>query len=76
MLTCKNVVVNGRRTSMRLHKYTWDALSDICNREGTKLWRLCSKIDNTRGKDSLSQATRIYVLSYYRDHFEQSERQK
>ncbi|MBP5160795.1 MAG: ribbon-helix-helix domain-containing protein, partial [Alphaproteobacteria bacterium] len=30
MLLCKNVVVNGRRTSMRLDKETWTALSDIC----------------------------------------------
>lgn len=66
MLLCKNVVVNGRRTSMRLDKETWQALSDICKRENITLYKLCSLIDSSKGSSGLSSATRLFVLSYYR----------
>ena len=73
MLTCKNVIVNGRRTSMRLHEDTWKALADICVREGIRLSHLCTRIDKKRGNISLSSATRIFVLAYYKNHLEQYE---
>ena len=66
MLLCKNVVVNGRRTSMRLDKETWLALSDICRRENITLYKLCSLIDSAKGQSGLSAATRLFVLMYYR----------
>ena len=66
MLLCKNVVVNGRRTSMRLDKETWTALSDICRRENLSLYKLCSLIDTAKGNAGLSSATRLFVLTYYR----------
>ena len=66
MLLCKNVVVNGRRTSMRLDKETWNALSDICRRENITLYKLCTLIDSAKGESGLSAATRLFVLSYYR----------
>ncbi len=66
MLLCKNVVVNGRRTSMRLDKETWQALSDICKRENITLYKLCSLIDSAKGESGLSSATRLFVLTYYR----------
>ncbi|MBO5997981.1 MAG: ribbon-helix-helix domain-containing protein [Alphaproteobacteria bacterium] len=66
MLLCKNVVVNGRRTSMRLDKETWLALSDICKRENITLYKLCSLIDSSKGSSGLSSATRLFVLTYYR----------
>ena len=66
MLLCKNVMVNGRRTSMRLDKETWQALSDICRRENISLYKLCSLIDDVKGKSGLSSSTRLFVLTYYR----------
>ena len=66
MLLCKNVVVNGRRTSMRLDKETWQALSDICRRENITLYKLCSLIDSSKGASGLSSATRLFVLTYFR----------
>ncbi len=66
MLLCKNVVVNGRRTSMRLDKETWLALADICKRENITLYKLCSLIDSSKGNSGLSSATRLFVLTYYR----------
>ncbi|MBO7332552.1 MAG: ribbon-helix-helix domain-containing protein [Alphaproteobacteria bacterium] len=66
MLLCKNVVVNGRRTSMRLDRETWQALSDICKRENISLYKLCSLIDDAKQESGLSSATRLFVLTYYR----------
>ena len=66
MLVCKNVIVNGRRTSMRLDRETWISLSDICTREGITIHQLCSKIDTTKGASGLSAATRWFVLNYFR----------
>ncbi|MBR5130363.1 MAG: ribbon-helix-helix domain-containing protein [Alphaproteobacteria bacterium] len=66
MLVCKNVIVNGRRTSMRLDRETWTSLHDICARERINIHELCSKIDSVRGKSGLSSATRLFVLTYFR----------
>ena len=66
MLLCKNVIVNGRRTSMRLDKETWASLSDVCKRESINLNKLCSLIDSAKGASGLSAATRLFVLTYYR----------
>lgn len=66
MLVCKNVIVNGRRTSMRLDRETWISLADICAREGLTIHELCSKIDASKGQSGLSSATRLFVLTYFR----------
>ncbi|MBO7483634.1 MAG: ribbon-helix-helix domain-containing protein [Alphaproteobacteria bacterium] len=66
MLVCKNVIVNGRRTSMRLDRETWISLADICQRENMTIHQLCSKIDSARGNSGLSSATRLFVLTYFR----------
>ena len=74
MLICKNVIVNGRRTSMRLDRETWISLSDICAREGITIHELCSKIDRVRGRSGLSSATRLFVLSYFRAELNKYEK--
>ena len=74
MLLCKNVIVNGRRTSMRLDRETWMSLADICLREGVTIHELCSKIDNIRGRSGLSSATRLFVLTYFRCLLNQYEK--
>ena len=66
MLVCKNVIVNGRRTSMRLDRETWISLADICARENMTIHQLCSKIDSAKGNSGLSSATRLFVLTYFR----------
>lgn len=73
MLLCKNVIVNGRRTSMRLDKETWQSLADICARERLSIHDLCSKIDDVKEKSGLSSATRLFVLSYFRSILDKYE---
>jgi len=74
MLICKNVIVNGRRTSMRLDRETWISLADICDRERISIHDLCSKIDRIRGKSGLSSATRLFVLTYFRAELNKYEK--
>lgn len=76
MLVCKNVIVNGRRTSMRLDRETWTSLTDICLREKITIHELCSKIDSEREKSGLSSATRLFVLTYFRYILSKYEKDK
>lgn len=66
MLSCKNIIINGHRTSMRLDSETWFCLKDICQRESIKLHDLCTKINRVKGKSSLTASTRLFVLLYFR----------
>ena len=73
MLVCKNVIVNGRRTSMRLDRETWISLGDICDREGITIHELCSKLDKVRNRSGLSSANRLFVLTYFRSKLNKYE---
>ena len=79
MLLCKNVIVNGRRTSMRLDRETWISLADICAREGVTLHDICSRIDVVKGKAGFSASTRLFVLTYFRNllkHYEKEDKSR
>lgn len=65
-LSNRNVTVNGRRTSMRLEQEMWEALREICRREDMTVHELCSLIDDRRGLSSLTAATRVFILMYFR----------
>ncbi len=75
MTLCKNVIVNGRRTSMRLKKEEWLSLSDICWREKITLNNLCSKIDSIKGKAGLSSEIRLFILTYFQNKLNEYERE-
>ena len=74
MLICKNVIVNGRRTSIRLDRETWISLADICARERISIHELCSKIDRIRRQSGLSSAVRLFVLTYFRSELNKYEK--
>lgn len=52
---------------MRLELYSWDALREICEREGMSLNELCSMIDKRRGVMGLTAAIRVMILGYFRE---------
>lgn len=52
---------------MRLELYSWDALKEICEREGLSLNELCSIIDKRRGVMGLTAAIRVMILGYFRE---------
>jgi len=70
----RNVVVSGRRTSMRLEANLWDALGEIAHRERCSVNDLCSRVDARRGKMGLTTAVRASLVQYYRDRI--AERQQ
>ena len=67
MFFCKTVMVNGRRTSVRLLRQTWVYINEICMNENTTIHYLCSRLDQERGRMGLSTAVRMFALTYYRD---------
>jgi predicted DNA-binding ribbon-helix-helix protein len=64
-LVNRNVTVAGRRTSMRLEPAMWDALNQICRREGKSLNELVTEIDAERVESSLTAAIRVHLLRYF-----------
>lgn len=66
ILICRNVSVNGRRTSLRMEPMLWDALCEICDREGRTLNEICSRVDERRGGANLTASIRVFIISYLR----------
>lgn len=65
-LISKNVSIDGRRTSLRLEEDIWDALADICQREGMTVHQVCTQIDKRRGGSSRTSAVRAFIVAYFR----------
>ncbi len=63
----RNVVVAGRRTSVRLEAAMWDALFEIERREGRTVHEICTEVDTTRRESTLTSGLRVYILGYYRE---------
>ena len=72
-LVIRNVVVAGRRTSVRLEPMMWEALHDIARRRETSLHRLVTEIDRDRTASSLTASIRVYIVGYYRSAAAQAE---
>lgn len=66
-LVSKNVVVSGRRTSIRLEPQMWSALNDIAEREKCTLYEIMGVIDQNRSKGlSFTASVRLFLLLYYK----------
>lgn len=61
----RNIRVQGRRTSLRLEGPMWDALEEVCLREGVGMDRLISCIRAT-SEGNLASAVRTFLVAYYR----------
>jgi len=62
----RNVVAGRGRTSMRLEPELWDALLEICQREGHDISRLVRQIEANGHSGGRTSAVRVFVLEYYR----------
>ncbi len=62
----RNVVAERGRTSMRLEPELWDALAEICLREGEDLNRLVRKVEANGHSGGRTSAVRVFVLEYFR----------
>ena len=65
-LVSRNITLQDRRTSMRLEPAMWDALDEICRREGRTIHELCTMVDRQRRESKLTAAIRVFVMAYYR----------
>lgn len=62
----RQVVVYGRRTSIRLEPLLWDALREIAGRRGMALPELATEIAEHRTIGNLTAAIRVYIVDFYR----------
>lgn len=65
-LVIRNIVVGGRRTSVRLEPAMWDALHEIMQRQQVTVHDLVTEIDRERTASSLTAAIRVYIVDFYR----------
>lgn len=62
-LITRNVVVDGRRTSVRLEPELWQALDRISRSRGVSVNDICSHVSQTRGAaGGFTSALRVYII--------------
>ena len=65
-LVNRNITAGGGRTSMRLEPEVWDALREICLRDGLELRELIKTVEQTAPPGGRTSAVRVHVLQYFR----------
>ena len=65
-LVSRNVTLSGHRTSIRLEADMWEALFEICRREGKTVHTICSSVDGQRSASRLTEALRVFIMAYFR----------
>lgn len=67
-LIAKNIVVNGRRTSVRMEPEVWKAIDEIAERGRLDRNHMFTVVANRlKPHQSLTSAMRVFVINYYRD---------
>ena len=62
----RNVIIAGRRTSIRMELPFWTALNCIADREGMPLNVLLTRISRSVPADgSVSSSVRVFALNYF-----------
>lgn len=65
-LISHNIIIDGRRTSVRLEKEMWMAIKDIARNEKCTIHDLCSVIHMRKKPDtSLTAAIRVFIMAYF-----------
>lgn len=65
-LLTRNIVIDGKRTTIRLESAIWDAVDDLCSREQMSRHDLCSRVEAGRDGLNRAQAIRAAVVNYFR----------
>lgn len=67
ILQNKILMINNRRTSMRLCSEEWGALKDICQKEHIHRNQLIEQLDRLKSQnEGLTSLTRLFLLMYYK----------
>lgn len=65
-LISHNIMIEGRRTSVRLEKEMWMALKEISRRERCTVHALCDVVSARKQPDtSLTAAVRVFIMAYF-----------
>ncbi|MEO0393262.1 MAG: ribbon-helix-helix domain-containing protein [Pseudomonadota bacterium] len=62
----RSITINGRRTSIRMERSLWLALSDVAVQENCRVRDVISMVDQVRGDNGLTAALRVFVVNYLR----------
>jgi predicted DNA-binding ribbon-helix-helix protein len=62
----RSIVINGRRTSIRLELGFWAAFRTIAAERKLSPSELATEVNNKHKPGNLSSAIRVYILQYYR----------
>jgi len=62
----RNLVAERGRTSMRLEPELWDALLEICRREGVDLSKLVRRVEKKGHAGGRTSTVRVFILDYFR----------
>jgi predicted DNA-binding ribbon-helix-helix protein len=65
-LVTRNVGNGAARTSMRFEPEVWDALREICEREGISLDQLVARAVRANPGGGRTSAVRVFAVSYFR----------
>jgi len=63
----RNIIVAGRRTSVRLEPAKLRALFEIAPRERCSIHDVCTEVAQHNDACSLTAGLRVHILEYYRD---------
>lgn len=63
-LVMHNVIIDGRRTTVRVEPVMWDTLRGIARQQKVTLNDLVSDINRRRTDSGLTSAIRVYVVIY------------
>jgi predicted DNA-binding ribbon-helix-helix protein len=67
-LVSGNLVVSGRRTSVRLEEETWACFREVARRELCTVHDLANRINGQKkSAQTLTSAIRVFLLLYYRN---------
>lgn len=66
-MLCRNLVINGRRTSLRLEAEFWISLEDMARQRGVSVAALVSQVDMDRGETPLTRFIRVLCISHFRE---------
>ncbi len=65
-LVNRNVISARGRTSMRLEPELWDALLEICEREGHDVGSIVRQAEDSCQSGGRTSAVRVFILAYFR----------
>jgi len=66
-LISKNILISGRRTSVRLEPEMWQSLKEIADREKATIHDLCTLVYLCKRESStLTAAIRVFLMLYYK----------